>query len=448
MDTIFNLIADALLKVVTSFAHNWPFLVISIVISVLLRLYLDANKTSKFLLRHQRAGVLGATAVAVTTPLCSCGTTAVVLGMMASMLPWAPIVAFMVASPLTSPEELVYSAGLFGWPFAWAFFISSILLGLLGGLAAGIMEKRGWLVNQARMSATDAGVDRACPSLYPLPQGAREQQQTMALQSVQKGVEVRQWEFSTVGGLTIQPESGSTRFFKESGAVGQRAGGCGCEESGRLCSKNDQKAGNGGCLGSPQKNQRTQVEEDGCGCTKDSAQVAPACGCGNPYGTAVQAQPSGCGCAVPISQAQGKPRVSLRMFWNELFTTGKRLLIMFTGFAFIGYLLNGLIPAAWVAAVFGKGNIYSIPLAATLGLPLYINTEGSLPLVRALIDGGMSQGAALAFLITGAGTSFGAIAGALTIARWRVIGLVIGTLWVGAVLAGTLYNFLLAAGLV
>jgi uncharacterized membrane protein YraQ (UPF0718 family) len=146
--------------------------------------------------------------------------------------------------------------------------------------------------------------------------------------------------------------------------------------------------------------------------------------------------------------AQAKPRVTWRLFGKELFTTGKRLLIMFAGFAFIGYLLNNLIPAAWVAAIFGKGNIYSVPLAATLGVPFYINTEGSLPLVRALIDGGMSQGAALAFLITGAGTSVGAIAGALTIARWRVIGLVVGTLWAGAVVVGFLYNFLLAAGLV
>ena len=54
----------------------------------------------------------------------------------------------------------------------------------------------------------------------------------------------------------------------------------------------------------------------------------------------------------------------------------------------------------------------------------------------------MSQGAALAFLITGAGTSIGALGGALTIARWRVIGIVIGTLWVGSILVGFAYNLL------
>ena len=131
------------------------------------------------------------------------------------------------------------------------------------------------------------------------------------------------------------------------------------------------------------------------------------------------------------------------MWIDEIFRTGKQLLVIFVGFAFIGYVLNGLIPAAWVAAVFGSGNAYSVPLAATLGVPFYINSEGSLPLVRALIDGGMSQGAAMAFLITGAGTSLGAVGGLLTIARWRVIALVVGTLWVGSVALGYFYDFLL-----
>jgi uncharacterized membrane protein YraQ (UPF0718 family) len=139
--------------------------------------------------------------------------------------------------------------------------------------------------------------------------------------------------------------------------------------------------------------------------------------------------------------------VTVLQWAQEIFRTGKQLLPMFLGFAFIGYFLNGLIPETWVAAVFGGGNVYSVPLAATLGLPLYINTEGSLPLVRALIDSGMSQGAALAFLITGAGTSAGAVAGLLTIARWRVIALVVGTLWIGSILLGFGYDLLLAAHL-
>ena len=54
------------------------------------------------------------------------------------MMPWAPILVFMVASPLFSPEGTFYTAGLFGWPFALAAIIASSLQGLTGGLVAGL----------------------------------------------------------------------------------------------------------------------------------------------------------------------------------------------------------------------------------------------------------------------------------------------------------------------
>src|SRR5574339_359835 len=139
-------------KVIETFSHNWYLLLLSIFISAALKFYVDQDAIARFLRRNTRNSVLISTGVAVGTPFCSCGTTAIVLGMMASTIPWAPIVAFIVSSPLTSPEGLFYSAGIFGWPFAIAFFISSILLGLAGGAIASFAEARGWLVNQARMA--------------------------------------------------------------------------------------------------------------------------------------------------------------------------------------------------------------------------------------------------------------------------------------------------------
>lgn len=180
---------------------------------------------------------------------------------------------------------------------------------------------------------------------------------------------------------------------------------------------------------------KTEDSEPGtCGCAKAApVSAAGTYGCGAPAGN--------------TSFTPAKPKVTPRLFLFETLDASRRLLVMFFGFAFIGYFLNGLIPQAWVTAIFGSGNIYSVLLAATLGLPLYINSEASLPLVRALLEGGMSEGAALAFLITGAGTSIGALTGALAIARWRVIALVVGTLWVGAVAIGYIYNLLLISGL-
>lgn len=310
----------------------------SVVIATLLTLYVDGGKVSAFLKRHGGAGVVAAAAVAVATPLCSCGTTAVILGMMASRMSWAPIVAFMVASPLTSPQGLVYSAGLFGWPFALSFYLSSIILGLAAGGLAALLEVRGWLTRQARLAA-------------PAP---------------------------VVSGMS---RVSSARTAGEVSAAFD------------------------------------------CSCAQPAA----------PRGSAASAY------EIPVRAS----RVTLTAILKELRNNAGYLLLMFLGFAFIGYLLNGLIPDRWVATVFGSGNIYNVPLAATLGLPLYINSEASLPLIRALLEAGMNEGAALAFLVCGAGTSIGAIMGALTIARWRVIALVVAVLWAGAILCGLAFNMIL-----
>jgi len=341
---IMTLLQDTFAKVIGTFAHNWYLLLISILISAALKFYVDQDAIARFLRRNTRNSVLMSTGVAVATPLCSCGTTAIVLGMMASTVPWAPIVAFLVSSPLTSPQELFYSAGIFGWPFAIAFFAASILLGLAGGAIASFAEARGWLANQARM-------------VQPKP-------------SVSLGI---------MGGpaplpVIAQPTAGSA------------------------------------------------AEAAQCGCTSNRMELP------------VIAQPA----VAPV-----KPSITFRAFIQETYHISKRLLPLFFGFTFVGYLLNGLIPTAWVTSLFGAGHAYSIPLAATLGLPFYLNTEASLPLVRAMLESGMSQGAALAFLITGAGTSLGAFGGMLTIARWRVIAIVIGTLWLGSTLLGLLYNLII-----
>lgn len=373
MESLLSLIAYSIQQVWLSLQHNWPFLALSAVIATALKLFIDTEKISAFLARHRRAGVIAATGAAVGTPLCSCGTTAVVLGMMASTMPWAPIVAFMVASPLTSPEELVYSAGLFGWPFALAFFAASIVLGLAGGWIASVFERRGWLANQTRFAKPEPA-SCACSTESQRPAPASR---TFALE-----------------GPYIQlSQIGLANDFRTPSLA--LAADCGCGE-----------------VAVP-----LEQLEPVCDCSDNSRQANP--------------------------QVSSKPKVTLAVVTTELFTSGKRLLIMFLGFAFVGYFLNGLIPASWVAAVFGSGNVYSVPLAATLGLPLYINSEASLPLIRALLDNGMSQGAALAFTIAGAGTSVGAIAGALTIARWRVIALVIGILWVGAIVCGFAFDLAL-----
>ncbi|MDH3296001.1 MAG: permease, partial [Acidimicrobiia bacterium] len=277
--------------------------------------------------------------VATLTPFCSCGTTAVLLGMMATTTPWAPLVAFMVSSPLTSPSELVFSAGLFGWPFALILFVGTMVLGVAAGLVAGVFDRLGLLQGQARMA----------------------------------------------------------------GHVKDRPPDCG------------QAAG-----------------------TADP--VPTARGTDTLVALAAPAPPAAPATAAPATWAQ---RLRLAEFGRETVRVGYRLTLFFLGYTTLSYLLIELIPTSWVTDAVGQGSAWAVPFGALLGLPAYLNTEASLPMVAGLMDGGMGPGAAMAFIVTGAGTSIGAVTGLLVIARARVVTLAVSALFVGAIVLGYLAELLL-----
>lgn len=311
MDYLLRVASDVL----STFVHNWPFLLLSVVAAAALTVYVGTDRLAAALSRHVALSVVAAVALATLTPFCSCGTTAAVLGMMAVSVPWAPVVAFLVASPLTSPSELLLSAGLFGWPFALVFFGGTIVLGLAAGALTHVVERTGWLRGQARMeSRTGAAGGRMRRSLPVLPAGAGH-------------------------------------------------------------------------------------------------------GPGTPH---VAEMP-------PLTE-----RLRVREFGREIVTIGRRMVIYFTAFTAVGYALIEAIPTEGLGTVLGEGSVLAVPLAALAGVPTYFSTEASLPMLGGLMAGGMAAGAAMAFLVTGAGTSIGAISGLLVIARRRVVGLVIGILFVGA----------------
>jgi len=65
----------------------------------------------------------------------------------------------------------------------------------------------------------------------------------------------------------------------------------------------------------------------------------------------------------------------------------------------IGAIIHGWIPAAWVAAVLGEGNAFSVVLATLVGVPMYADIFGTLPIAEALVSKGVGIGTALAFMM-------------------------------------------------
>lgn len=350
MSDLGSLLATVAGDVVRTFQVNWIYLVLSITLASAIQVFVGTDRLASWLQARTPLAVAGAVALGALTPFCSCGTTAVVLGALAASVPWAPIVAFMVSSPLTSPGEYVLSVGLFGSAFATTFFVAAIALGLGSGWAAHHLERTGWLRGQHRIAAPaacsgsgDAATDSSCQS--------------------------------------------------DTAAARRRPALVGTDNT------------------SERLRTATLVLEDG--------DQAGCCDASTPE---------------PVLPTPGKAR----QFLLVLMQNAKRLAAFFFGFTAIGYLLIRLVPTEALTTLLGDDSAFAVPMAALLGIPVYLNSDGSLPLVASLMEGGMGSGAAMAFLITGAGTSIGAISGMLLIARRRVVALVVGSLFVGAVVTGYL----------
>jgi uncharacterized protein len=337
MDVFLSVTSAVVGDVLTTFWRVLPWLALGVLGAAALSVYVGPEVISRLLNRRTTTASAAAVGAAVLTPFCSCGTTAVVLSMIATTAPWAPIVAFMVASPLTSPGEVFVSAGLFGWSFAIVFLVGTSLIGIAAGAVAAGAERLGLLSNQAR-------------------------------------------------------------FTPRAPACGAQGAPCGTEPTPISLSTETRFA----AFGSNQ--------------------------------TVVARPPR-------LEAFLGGPK--LRAFGRETITLGRRILLYFFGFATIGYLIVEVMPQQWITSLLGGDSVVSTFIAATAGIPLYITTEGSLPLVAGLMDGGMGSGPAMAFLVTGAGTSIAALSGALLIARWRVISIVVGSLWLGGILLGLIAGVLL-----
>jgi uncharacterized membrane protein YraQ (UPF0718 family) len=65
----------------------------------------------------------------------------------------------------------------------------------------------------------------------------------------------------------------------------------------------------------------------------------------------------------------------------------------------IGGFIHGYVPEDFLVKYAGKGNIFAVPIAVILGVPLYSNAAGVIPIVYALMQKGVTMGTALAFMM-------------------------------------------------
>jgi uncharacterized membrane protein YraQ (UPF0718 family) len=109
----------------------------------------------------------------------------------------------------------------------------------------------------------------------------------------------------------------------------------------------------------------------------------------------------------------------------------------------VGALIHGWVPQDFMAGLMGKDAWWSVPLAVLIGVPLYSNAAGIIPIVQALLAKGAALGTSLAFMMAVIGLSLPETIILRRVLKMRLIGVFLGTVASGILLVGYLFNWLL-----
>lgn len=136
---------------------------------------------------------------------------------------------------------------------------------------------------------------------------------------------------------------------------------------------------------------------------------------------------------------RGKVKAAFAGAWGSLRPIMGYLLI---GVA-LGAGIYGYMPQDFVMKIAGPDNPFAIPVAAVLGIPLYIRAETAIPIGLALMGKGMSIGAVIALIIGGAGMAIPEMTMLASIFKNRLVAMIVLVIFLTAVVSGYLFNILL-----
>lgn len=109
----------------------------------------------------------------------------------------------------------------------------------------------------------------------------------------------------------------------------------------------------------------------------------------------------------------------------------------------VGAGAHGYVPEDFMVALMGKSAWYSIPLSILIGIPLYSNAAGIVPIVSVLIEKGASLGTALAFMMSVIGLSLPELIILRKVLKIQLIAVFVGVVSFGIICVGYLFNYLL-----
>jgi uncharacterized membrane protein YraQ (UPF0718 family) len=109
----------------------------------------------------------------------------------------------------------------------------------------------------------------------------------------------------------------------------------------------------------------------------------------------------------------------------------------------LGAALHGFVPDGWIQEHLGDGQWWSVPAAVLLGIPLYSNATGVIPVMESLLKNGLPIGTTLAFCMSTVAASFPEFILLKQVMQWRLLAVFFVMLLASFTLVGWIFNFLM-----
>jgi uncharacterized membrane protein YraQ (UPF0718 family) len=145
-----------------------------------------------------------------------------------------------------------------------------------------------------------------------------------------------------------------------------------------------------------------------------------------------------------IRQSTGTPHMSLSkrhaFAKDETLTIFKRVWLWVILGVGLGAALHGFVPDGWIASHLGAGQWWSVPVAVLVGIPLYSNATGVIPVMESLITNGLPVGTALAFCMSTVAVSFPEFVLLKQVMKWQLLCILLLLLLTSFTLVGWVFN--------
>ncbi len=364
------------------------FLVISYLVGMLQE-FVTPQKVQSILSSRNGKGYLIAALLGSITPFCSCSTIPFLKGLLRARAGFGPMMVFLFASPLLNPIIVGLFVVTFGVKVAVFYFVMAMGVSVIAGY---ILEKLGFERYVRKEAYGQENVDHSsCCDTKSAP----------ALSSCGETTKL-----APIVSLCSDVKSSPKMFLYADVKPTSALSSC-CETKPALLASS-------------------------C-CETKPIPLASSC-CGT---TSASATP---GADIPtVPPKLDIVSRSLRV-WRTTWKDFKHVLpYLFVG-VLLGSFIYGFIPTEFIVNYAGEATWYAIPVAAVIGIPLYIRAEAVIPLTAALVQKGMAMGSVMAFIIGSAGASITEVILLKAIFKNQMIAAFLGVILGMAITSGFLYG--------